>query len=177
VSNLNRHESNRTGCPIGGQETGVFTRVRLQARQPGAAGQGITYSASVNTGAKLLLTPTGTALCCANSGVATKDNPVIPGETITVFATGLGLLNTPATGYENGRRYDGQINSPIESVSSLAGDKTANVLLATPLPGSVGVFEVQLELNSDLPTDPLTQLTIAQFTYVSNIVTFPVKKP
>jgi len=32
-------------------------------------------------------------------------------------------------------------------------------------------------LNSDLPTDPLTQLTIAQFTYVSNIITFPVKKP
>jgi len=65
----------------------------------------------------------------------------------------------------------------LESVSSLAGAKTANVLLASPLPGSVGVFQVQLELNSDLPTDPLTQLTIAQFFYVSNIVTFPVKKP
>jgi hypothetical protein len=51
------------------------------------------------------------------------------------------------------------------------------VLLASPLTGSVGVFQVQLELNSDLPTDPLTQLTIAQFVYVSNIVTFPVKKP
>jgi uncharacterized protein (TIGR03437 family) len=156
---------------------GVFTRVRLQARQPGAAGQGITYGASVSSGAKLLLTPTGTALCCANTGVVTKDNPVIPGETITVFATGLGLLNTPMTGYENGRRYDGPINQPVSSVSSLAGGKTANVLLATPLPGSVGVFEVQLELNSSLPTDPLTQLTIAQDIYVSNTVTFPVKAP
>jgi len=156
---------------------GVFTRVRLQARQPGAAGQGITYSASVSSGAKLLLTPTGTALCCANTGVATTANPVIPGETITVFATGLGLLNTPMTGFENGRRYDGPINGPVESVSALAGGKTANVLLATPLNGSVGVFEVQLELNSDLTTDPLTQLTIAQFIYVSNIVTFPVKTP
>jgi hypothetical protein len=62
-------------------------------------------------------------------------------------------------------------------VSSLAGGKTANVLLASPLPGSVGIFEVQLQLNSSLVTDPLTQLTIAQFTYVSNVVTFPVKKP
>jgi len=156
---------------------GVFTRVRLQARTPGAAGQGITYSASVSTGAKLLLSATTTALCCANTGLATKDNPAIPGETITVFATGLGVVNSPMTGFENGRRYDGPINAPVESVSSIAGGKTANVLLATPLPGSVGVFQVQLELNSDIPTNPLTQLTIAQFVYVSNIVTFPVKKP
>jgi uncharacterized protein (TIGR03437 family) len=106
-----------------------------------------------------------------------RTNPVIPGETITVFATGLGLAFAPMTGFENGRRYDGPINGPVEFVSALAGGKTANVLLATPLYGSVGVFQVQLELNSDLPTDPLTQLTIAQFTYVSNIVTFPVKKP
>jgi len=156
---------------------GVFTRVRLQARKAGAAGQGITYSASVNSGAKLLLTATGTALCCANTGQVTKDKPAIPGETITIYATGLGLLNTPMTGYATGRRYDGPVNSPVESVSSLAGGKTANVLLASPLPGTVGVFQVQLELNSDIPTDPLTQLTIAQFVYVSNIVTFPVKKP
>ena len=156
---------------------GVFTRVRLQARKAGAAGQGITYSASVNTGAKLLLTATGSALCCANTGQVTKDKPAIPGETITIYATGLGLLNTPMTGYATGRRYDGPVNSPVESVSSLAGGKTANVLLASPLPGTVGVFQVQLELNSDIPTDPLTQLTIAQFIYVSNIVTFPVKKP
>lgn len=70
-----------------------------------------------------------------------------------------------------------QWRRPGEMPASLAGGKTANVLLATPLTGSVGVFEVQLELNSSLTTDPLTQLTIAQFTYVSNIVTFPVKAP
>jgi hypothetical protein len=44
-------------------------------------------------------------------------------------------------------------------------------------PGTVGVFEVVLELNSDLPTDPKTQLTIAQDVYVSNIVTFAVLNP
>ena len=156
---------------------GAFTRVRLLARTAGAAGEGIKYSASISTGAKLLLTATGSALCCANTGQVTAAKPAIPGETITIYATGLGLIQTPMTGYETGRRYDGPINSPLESVSSLAGAKTANVLLASPLTGSVGVFQVQLELNSDIPTDPLTQLTIAQFFYVSNIVTFPVKKP
>jgi len=39
------------------------------------------------------------------------------------------------------------------------------------------VYEVDLELNPDLPTDPFTQLTIAQEFYVSNIVTIPVVNP
>jgi uncharacterized protein (TIGR03437 family) len=157
---------------------GIFTRVELAAKVAGKAGNGITYSASVNTGAKLLLTPSGAALCCANAGgLATKQNPAIPGETIKIYATGLGLVQTPTTGFGTGRRYDGPGSQPVEFVSSLAGGKTANVLKASPLPGSVGVFEVDLELNSDLPTDPLTQLTIAQNVFVSNIITFPVKKP
>jgi len=156
---------------------GVFTRVRLEARTPGIAGEGIAYSASVNTGATLLLTPTNTKLCCANTGRATTANPVIPGETIVIYATGLGIPVAPTTGFESGRRYDGPVNEPVEFVSSLAGGKTANVIQATPAPGMVGVWLLQLELNSDLPTNPLTQLTIAQNIYVSNIVTFPLKKP
>jgi uncharacterized protein (TIGR03437 family) len=156
---------------------GAFTRVRLRARAAGAAGVGIKYTASVNSAAKLLLTATTGALCCPNTGPATTANPAIPGETIVVYATGLGLV-TPATpAFATGRRYDGPITAqPVEFVSSLAGGKTANVITANPLPGSIGVFEVHLELNSDLPTDPLTQLTIAQSVYLSNIITFPVKK-
>ena len=58
-----------------------------------------------------------------------------------------------------------------------AGGRTANVLAAGLKPGMVGVYEVQLQLNSDLPTNPQTQLTIAQDIYVSNIVTFAVRNP
>jgi hypothetical protein len=36
---------------------------------------------------------------------------------------------------------------------------------------------VHLELNSDLPTNSKTQVTIAQDIYVSNVVTFPLKNP
>jgi hypothetical protein len=39
------------------------------------------------------------------------------------------------------------------------------------------VYEVHLELNSDLPTNPFTQVWIAQDVYVSNIVTFPLVNP
>jgi len=66
---------------------------------------------------------------------------------------------------------------PVNFVSSLAGGKTANVLSATLKPGMIGTFEVTLQLNSDMPSDPLTNLYIAQDIYISNIVTFPLVNP
>jgi hypothetical protein len=48
------------------------------------------------------------------------------------------------------------------------------VLSATLLPGTVGIFQVVLHLNSSLPSNLDTTLTIAQDIYVSNVVTFPV---
>jgi uncharacterized protein (TIGR03437 family) len=110
----------------------------------------------------------------------TEANPARPGETINIYATGLGLTTTsdgtPAG--DTGTQYNGPVlNVPNAPVDSLAGGKTANVLSAGLKQGKVGVYEVQLQLNSDLPTNPLTQLTIAQDVYISNIVTIPVFNP
>ena len=69
------------------------------------------------------------------------------------------------------------MNDPVEFVSSLAGGKTANVISAGLRPGSIGLYEVVLDLNSDMPTNPATQLTIAQDIYVSNIIGFPLFNP
>jgi hypothetical protein len=41
----------------------------------------------------------------------------------------------------------------------------------------IGVYELQLQLNSDIPTNPETQATIAQDIYISNVVTVPVNNP
>jgi hypothetical protein len=157
---------------------GVFTRIRLRARIPGPEGNGIPYGVNVAEGSQVILTPTGSALCCANTAGAriTEDNPAVPGETIIVYATGLGLP-VPADGVATGEPFPGGANQPTEFVSSLAGGKTANVLYAGLKEGAVGVYEVHLELNSDIPTNPETQLTIAQFIYVSNIVTVAVFNP
>jgi hypothetical protein len=152
---------------------GTFTRIRLRARIPGPEGNGITFSARVSDGAQIILSPLNVALCCANFGMVTEDNPALPGETIIVYATGIGI-STPRYIEHTGVAYDGPITDPLEFVSSLAGGKTANVLLASLKTGEVGKYQVDLELNSDLPTNPLTQLTIAQAEFVSNIVTFPV---
>jgi hypothetical protein len=159
---------------------GAFTRIRLRARQPGPEGNDIIYSAKSQDNAQVIMTATTPRLCCANSGPITQDNPAAPGETIIALATGLGLV-TPEEGKQGqktGEVYDGPaLNTPVEFVSSLAGGKTANVLSAGMRPGFVGLFEVALELNSDLPTDAATQLTIAQDIYVSNIITFPLVNP
>lgn len=167
--------------------SGVFTRVRLQAKIEGDEGNGILFSAKTNEGAQVILTATNSALCCANTAGArvTPDNPAKPGETIVVIATGLGLVNSPtsdpqeaiyglATGFKY--EYPGP-NRPNEFVSSLAGGKTANVLYSGLKKDTVGIYEVHLELNSDMPTNPQTQVTIAQDIYVSNIVTFPLRNP
>ncbi len=152
-----------------------FTRIRLRAKVPGDAGLGIKYSAKSNDGAQVVMSAFTAELCCANSGPVNDANPAVPGETLLVYATGLGLAE-PRTEV-TGERYKGPLVEPIEFVSSLAGGKTANIFQASLKTGEVGIYEVVLELNSEIPTNPFTQLTIAQFTYVSNIVTFPLKNP
>ncbi|HWQ53337.1 MAG TPA: hypothetical protein VN442_06615 [Bryobacteraceae bacterium] len=159
---------------------GVFDRIRLQARVAGPDGNGIPFKAEYPEGQSLLVTATNSALCCANvAGAPVNDaNPVVPGETIVVYATGLGVPE-PTDQVATGQAWpeSAPIHKPREFVSSLAGGKTANVLYAGLAPGQVGVWEVHLELNSDMPTNPFTQVTIAQGEFVSNIVTFPLVNP
>jgi uncharacterized protein (TIGR03437 family) len=168
----------------------LFTRIILQARIPGPEGNNIVYSTSTKgaydgvsgfTGAaaNVILTALSSSLCCANEAYSsvTDTNPALPGETIIVYATGLGVVRPDAaqdaaiTGVPYSGPYDHQASS---SVSSLAGGKTANVFYAGLVAGSVGLYEVHLQLNSSLTTNSMTQVTISQDAYTSNIVTFPV---
>jgi uncharacterized protein (TIGR03437 family) len=168
----------------------AFARnLMLHARIAGPDGNGIAYSTSVagpagGSGAQLILTPETTGLCCANvaNSPVTVDNPAIPGEVLLLYATGLGL---PVLSEQNqnlintGAKYPagGPVTQPLNFVSSLAGGKTANILAATLKPGTIGVYEVTFQLNSDMPSDPLTKIYIAQDVYISNIVTFPLVNP
>lgn len=159
---------------------GVFDRIRIQARVAGPEGNGIAFTANAPEGESVILTATNATLCCANvAGTPVTDaNPAVPGETVVVMATGLGLPD-PLDFVTTGEAWPegAPVNRPREFVSSLAGGKTANVLYAGLKPGTVGIWEVHLELNSDMPTNPVTQLTIAQAEFVSNIITFPLVNP
>lgn len=158
----------------------------IRSRLSGPDANGIPYSTSVagptgSSGAQLILTPETTNLCCANIAYSpvTTMNPAVPGEVLLLYATGLGLpvLSEANQGMVvTGMKYPagGPVTQPVNFVSSLAGGKTANILSATLKPGTVGTFEVTFQLNSDMPTDPLTNMYIAQDVYISNEVTFPL---
>jgi uncharacterized protein (TIGR03437 family) len=164
------------------------TNIIISARVPGPDGNNLAFSAttthSSSTTATLILTATNSNLCCANVAGApvTNDNPAVPGETLLIYATGLGVPVLDATIQpliNTGVPYpaNGPVTVPQNFVSSLAGGSTANILRAGLKPGTVGVFEILLQLNSTMPTDPLTQLHIAQDIFLSNIVTFPLVSP
>jgi len=169
----------------------AFNRLQLRAKIAGPEGNGITFAASAdmgdNSGVFLIMTNLSTSLCCANRGGSpvTQANPAVPGETILVYATGLGTVGpaiataaeTTGTKYKGPAMNDPALHNPGAFVSSLAGGTTANVISANLAVGMVGVYEVRLELGLGTAPSPLTQLTIAQDIYTSNIVTIPVVDP
>lgn len=159
--------------------TNAYTRIVLVARVSGTIGNSITYSVDTSTGATVLMTAFGSTLCCGNSGNApvTTSNPAAPGEFLYTYATGLGETN-PATDSNTGQLVTTNLSSlnplayPPDSI--IAGGSTANIVSATLVPGTVGLYIVAFQIANTLVNDNLTQLTIAQQDFVSNIVTFAV---
>jgi hypothetical protein len=170
------------------EPSGEFTRMVLRARVEGPAGNNISYGASANASATIIMTAFASngLLCCGNvAGAAvTNDNPAAPGEFIIVQATGLGvpqLDDNISPLIQTGVQYPqgGPVTTPTSDnfVSAIAGGSTADVISATLQPGTVGIFQVVLHLNSGISTNAATTLTIAQGLYVSTAVTFPVVNP
>jgi uncharacterized protein (TIGR03437 family) len=175
--------------------SGVFSRIRLQAYVPGPVGNGIPILTSTSSTAipdpvdfsttyatsKLVVTAFNSELCCANIAGApvTPENPAVPGETISVYATGLGRLKDTGdfVAMINGQPFAGSDTNNVTDdgfVSGLVGGKTANILFSGLKTGYVGLYQIDMELNTGLTTDPKTSLTISQLYQTSNIVSIPV---
>jgi len=177
------------GNPVGevvASPAGQFTRVVLTAKIAGPAGDGISIGVSTSTGTTITLSVLGNGqtTCCASLGGAlvTPHNPAVPGEVIIIYATGLGpatLLDGAAPVGITGQVFPGPAeNTPQTPVDNAqVGGSTANVLAAGLKPGMLGVYEVRLQLSTALPTNPKTQMYIAQNVFTSNIVTIPVVAP
>jgi uncharacterized protein (TIGR03437 family) len=155
----------------------VYQRILLVANQPGAAGETIPVSVNVSTGTSLILTALTSQTCCANpqGGLVTDDNPAQPGEVVYVYSTGLGIT-TNQNALNSGQTPTADNNdppaTPVDSI--LAGGSTGNIIYTSYVPGQLGIFQVTFQLSSSLTNDPLTQVTIAQQSFVSNVVTFNV---
>ena len=172
---------------VAASPAGLFGRLILKARVEGPDADGIPYSASTaganGMDASETMTALTPALCCANVAysLVTPDNPAVPGEVVIVYATGLGLplANDVTSGLiKTGVQYPlgAPFTQPPVLTNSLVGGFTANVLQATLKPGTVGEYEVWLQLAYGLAADPFTQVWVGQQAYVSNIVTIPVSQ-
>jgi uncharacterized protein (TIGR03437 family) len=158
---------------------GAFVRVLLIANQPGQAGTGIPISGSVSSGAQVTVTAYTAHTCCAvvQGSLITPANPAVPGETISLTATGLGLLSPALAAGNQLARYPylgPQPNSASNSVSATVNGATAQIVSAGLPQGSYGVYAVQMLLPTNLPTNPALQVYVAQNAFISNIVTLPV---
>jgi uncharacterized protein (TIGR03437 family) len=158
--------------------------VRLTARIPGREGNDITYTAASSDEAKLATTPRTTSLCCGNEpfSLITDENPAVPGETIVVFGSGLGLTAPlpAAAGLVSGEitPLNPLFNVPAladDFVAAQAGGRTATVEFVGLMPGAVGVYQLNLRLNADMPDDAAAPLTIFQRFFISNVVTIPIR--
>lgn len=172
--------------------------VVLRAREAGKQGNEINYAArgtevpnddpttpDVNERAEadvlMTLSARGSHLCCGNEPFSpvTPENPLVPGELIIVFATGLGLTDNQEA-IETGRPTPaGTVaNVPLvadDFVSSQFGGRTAQVEFVGLMEGSVGLYQVNLRTNTDLADNPETPLWIAQGLFISNVISLPVK--
>jgi uncharacterized protein (TIGR03437 family) len=111
----------------------------------------------------------------------TPDNPVVPGEVITIYATGIGLVldggGNPV--YVTGQIYNGPAyNVPVTPVDNAqVGGLSANVLFAGLEPGTLGVYRLWVQTDPSTPTDTNSQMFVAQSTFTSNIVLLSVVSP
>jgi uncharacterized protein (TIGR03437 family) len=158
---------------------GQFTRIVLTAKAPGPDGNGIAITANGGNSASIVMTALNQSTCCASVAGApvTPNNPAVPGEVISLYATGLGLTQAPDGSLPNntGQIYKGPPNVAIAPVDNVqAGGSTANVLSSGLKPGMLGVYEVRIQISTSLTTNPNTEVFIAQNVFTSNIVTIPV---
>jgi uncharacterized protein (TIGR03437 family) len=182
----------------------AYFTIRLVANVPGPEGDNIPISATSTASApastaptnvatpvptstttstgSVTLTATNTTLCCASVAGApvTTDNPALAGETIYIYATGLGLVgpNDARNAIVDGQAYTGPVaNDPVSPVSALGDGASATVISAGLKVGAISIYEVVMELSSQENTNPLAQISIAQDAYTSNVVTIPVYNP
>jgi len=117
----------------------------------------------------------------ANSTLVSKAQPVVPGETLVVYATGLGAYTPGQTGVPaNG----------TESLVSLQpavtlGGSSCSVLSAGPAPGYVGLDQIKCQTSKQTPkgSQPLQVINFVSpfaaappaFIGNSNIVDLPVQ--
>jgi uncharacterized protein (TIGR03437 family) len=89
----------------------------------------------------------------ANYSLITPGSPAVPGETVIVFATGIGKLNNPpATG---AAASASPLSTAVDTPSVTVGGAPAGVLFAGLAPGLAGLAQLDIQLPANLPSGSL----------------------
>ena len=101
--------------------------------------------------------------------------PARPGETLLIFATGLGpVTNPPGTG---AAALADPISATVEPVSALVGGESMTVVLAGLVPSFAGLYQVNVELAEEAPSGNAVPLVIQVAGVDSNTAFIAVDAP
>jgi len=162
---------------------GAFQRIVLTARKGGAAGTGIAVSATSSAGATVTMSAYTSSTCCnvTPGSLITTANPAVPGELITISATGLGTVqdvNGNVLTVTTGAPWQGPVlNSATSPVTATMGGQTAETITAGLVQNGYGIYAIEMVVPSGLTQNATTELYVAQNAFISNTVTIPVGPP
>lgn len=107
----------------------------------------------------------------------TAANPAHAGETLLVWATGLGDVQAEGTDetVKAGLPLSTS-DAPVKNtVDAGVNGRSVSVVSAVLPQGAVGVYEVRIQLPDDLLSDPKAQLSLMEDGRASNTVLFPLQ--
>lgn len=101
--------------------------------------------------------------------------PARSGETLLIFATGLGpVTNPPGTG---AAALADPISATVETVSALVGGEPMTVAMAGLVPSFSGLYQVNVELSEQAPSGNAVSLVIQVAGVDSNTTFIAVDAP
>jgi uncharacterized protein (TIGR03437 family) len=130
--------------------------VQINGAAPGAfvhaTNSGKFYAFAVNFADNTLAWPTGTA------NISIKQHPVKAGDVLILYATGLGEVDPAVADGHNA--LDGKLHTPTAAPQVLVGNMPVKVLGSALSPQFVGVYQINIQLPSGVPTGNNVSLQI-----------------
>ncbi|MFL6450759.1 MAG: hypothetical protein ACJ746_24205 [Bryobacteraceae bacterium] len=113
------------------------------------------------------------------SNPVTASEPARPGEPIVLWASGMGAVidGDGATQPIAGQPYTGDAGTVLSPVQAELDGQPLQIISAILPRHSIGIYQVQVLLPRDLPSNASAHLTLSQGEVRSNTVTLPIGNP